>query len=218
MHRILILLMASTAPLLANPRLTARYAPDFNPKQALHDPAAWSKAKPVTLRGSNKIKTPPATMRILWNEKAAFFVFNGTDRKVVSPGKRDGLEQYQLGDTSEVFIGRRGQLGYLEAHATPTGKKTLYFYRDYLKATTPPKSADRVRVISTRTENGWRTIFTVPWEVLGGREAPDGWDVFFGRYDYDVAEKDPRLSSFPVIKEKPNFHRREKYGVLHFKQ
>lgn len=216
MHRILILLVASATPLLATPKITGHYAPNFNPERALHDKAAWINVPPVTLRGSHKIETEPATMRVLWNDQAAFFVFNGTDKNIVSPGKRDGLEQYVIGDTAEIFMGRRGERGYIELHATPTGKKTFYFYSNYFVPTDPPKADKDIRVVSTQIKDGWRTIFTVPWEVFGGREAKNGWDVFFSRYDYDELGGKKFLSSYPVLDEEPNFHKRKRYALLNF--
>lgn len=215
---IIFILGVCSATLHANPQLTAHYTPNFSPKQALHDKGLWSGIPAVTLRGADNKPTASATMRVVWNEKAAFFIFNAVDNSIVSPGKRDGLEQYRIGDTAEVFMGRRGERAYVEVHATPTGKKTLYFYRDYLIAMNPPSGADRIRVISTQTTDGWRAIFTIPWEVFGGREARKGWDVFFGRYDYDELGGRERLASFPVLGKKPNFHHRKKYGVLHFQR
>lgn len=218
LRAVIFILVVCSATLHANPQLTARYTPNFNPKQALHDKGLWSDIPAVTLRGADNKPTSPATMRVLWNEKAAFFIFNAVDNTIVSPGKRDGLEQYRIGDTAEVFMGRRGERGYIEVHATPTGKKTLYFYRDYLVAMNPLPGADRIRVISIQTTDGWRAIFTIPWEVFGSREAKKGWDVFFGRYDYDELGARERLASFPVLGKKPNFHQRKKYGILRFEK
>ena len=206
--------MASVTSLSGAPALEAARHEDFTAAAALREPLA-RESSPVVLRGVNGAEAQKTTVSVRWNDAALFFLFDCEDRHIVAPGREDGMDHFRLGDTVEVFIGRRGEPGYAEFHATPAGKKSLYFFDGYRNRIAAPSAADGVRVDATATHEGWRAVISVPWSVLGERNGNEAWDVFFGRYDYEGEDAAPVLSSFPAQRGgKPDFHRRADYGIL----
>jgi hypothetical protein len=211
---VLFLLMASVTSLSGAPALDATHDPDFAAPTVLREPPA-RESSPAVLRGVNGAEAQKTSVRVRWNEDALFFLFDCADRRVVAPGREDGMDHFRLGDTVEVFIGRRGESGYAEIHATPAGKKSLYFFDGYRSRIAAPAGADGVRVDAASADTGWRAVIAVPWSLLGGKIRGEEWDVFFGRYDYDAEGAAPVLSSFPAQRgPKPDFHRRADYGIL----
>lgn len=179
---------------------------------------AWEKARPVELAGFNRASAQGAEVRALWNEDWLFFAFRLSDGSVVSPGDRDGLDHFRLGDTAEVFIAPRGARAYAEVHATPSGHKTMYFCSDYRQPTSAPTAAVRVRVEAARDPQGWRAFIAVPRDLFGDAKNISEYDVFFARYDYEQPDARPVLSSFPAQRgDKPDFHRRSDYAILSLK-
>jgi hypothetical protein len=192
----------------------AAHAPDLRPN-AVMGAEAWGRARPVALGGFGDAPAQDTEVRALWNKDWFFFAFTCADRSVVSPGDRDGMDHFRLGDTAEVFLAPRGAKNYAEIHATPVGRKTFYFCRDYRVPAPAPPSARRVHVESDRADGRWRAFIAVPRDLLGENDAGRGYDVFFARYDYETEGARPSLSSFPVQHgEKPDFHRRGDYAIL----
>lgn len=214
--RVFVLLMASLSSLSGAPRMDVALSPGFTVEDALDDSFAQT-ARAVVLRGVNGAGAADTSVRAYRDEKGLFFVFHCTDRRVVSPGREDGLDHFRLGDTVEVFLGRRGEPRYVEIHATPAGKKTLYFFDGCRSRIAAPPEAALVRVGSASNQEGWKTVIVVPWSVLGPDDAGAEWEVFLGRYDYDAEGGAPALSSFPEQSgPKPDFHRRSDYAALRF--
>lgn len=193
--------------------LSATFAAGLSPAEAWKEPARWQGAAAVRLSGVAGAPASPARVRALWNERWLLVEFVCEDASLVSPGARDGQDHYLLGDVAEVFVARAGGTRYSEFHATPRGRKTLYFYDDYRKAGAAPESARLVVVRSGPVDGGWRAVFGMPWEVLGGQPG-DGWEIFAARYDYDAPGGDKALSSWPAQSGRADFHRRADYGRL----
>ena len=195
----------------AAPVLTAVSAPGLDLAGAWRDRAGWTGAPPAVLRGLDGAEIPSAQVRARWNASGLFFEFLCRDGSVVSPGAKDGLDHFKLGDVVEIFLGRRGQSAYLEVHATPAGQKTVYAFRDYRKASAPPAG---VGVQAGPIEGGWRAVLSLPWKAAGGKPEDGPWEFLAGRYDYDKPGGRPVLSSFPGQSGKPDFHLRGRYARL----
>jgi hypothetical protein len=190
--------------------------PAFDAGAALREPETLA-APLALLHGVNATESQTTSVRTGWSDAGIFFVFDCADRHVVAPGRQDGMDHFKLGDTVEVFIGRRGEPGYAEIHATPAGKKALYFFDGYRRRIPAPSGAEHIGVMSAVNDAGWRAVITVPWGVLGGKAADGVWDVFFGRYDYAKEGAVPVLSSYPEQRgDKPDFHRRADYAAVRF--
>lgn len=180
---------------------------------------AWSGAQGVELSGFGGGSAQRTTVRAMWNEEFFFFEFVCRDSAIHSPGARDGLDHFLLGDTVEVFLARRGAKEYAEVHATPAGRTSFYFCCDYRRPAEAPAVASGVRVGAEAYPGGWRAVLAVPRALAPDHARGREYDVFFARYDYEAAEGKPVLSSFPAQHgTKPDFHRREDYAVLRLTQ
>jgi hypothetical protein len=206
-----MLCLAAVSAGAAPPVLTAVSAPGLDLESAWRDRGGWSEAPAALLRGVDGAEVASAEVRARWNDTAIFFEFLCRDDSVVSPGAEDGLDHFQLGDVVEIFLGRRGKSAYLEAHATPSGRKTVYAFRGYRRASPPPAG---VEVRAGAIDGGWRAVLAIPWKSLGDRPEDGVWEFLAGRYDYDKPGGRPVLSSLPGQNGKPDFHARDRYARL----
>jgi hypothetical protein len=191
--------------------LAALFASALNPARAWSDRAGWDAVAAATLAGVDGMAAVTSTVRARWNEDWIFFEFVCRDEALVSPGCADGEDHFKLGDVVEVFLGRAGKPSYLEVHATPAGRKTVYAFRDYRQEA---PSSDGIEVRAAKIAGGWRAVLSIPWPALGGRPEESGWEFLAGRYDYDEPGGRPVLSSFPAQRGKPDFHDRARFARL----
>lgn len=189
--------------------LAALFASTLDPARAWSDRAGWERAPEVELAGVDGAAVASARVRARWNDEWLFFEFVCWDEALVSPGKKDGEDHYQLGDVVEVFVAREGKPDYLEVHATPAGRKTVYAFRGYRRATAVPAGCV---VRAGKNEGGWRAVLSIPRAALGGGD--EGWEFLAGRYDYDKVGGRPVLSSFPAQRGRPDFHDRARFARL----
>jgi hypothetical protein len=206
-----MLLLAAWSDGAAPPVLTGVAAPGLDLDRAWSDRPGWADAPPAVLRGVDGTVAAPAEVRARWNKSALFVEFLCRDDSVVSPGTRDGLDHFKLGDVVEVFLGRRGRPGYVEVHATPAGRKTVYAFRAYRRAA-PPVPGGEVR--AGPVDGGWRAVLSIPWPSSAGNPGEQAWEILAGRYDYAEPGGTPVLSSFPGQTERPDFHARGRYARL----
>jgi len=204
-------LLATTAGSTLAGTLSAAFAPDLTPSNAA-EIAGWRSVAPATLGGGGGV--PTSTVRARWNNDWLVFEFVCRDLSIVSPGEEDGLDHFRLGDTVEIFVGRAGKKNYTEVHATPAGRKTLYFFRDYRVPGPAPAGAGSVAVQAGRVRGGWRAVVCLPWSVLGGAPERGEWEVLAGRYDHAIDGGPAQLSSFPVQRRDHDFHARSRYARL----
>lgn len=191
--------------------LAALFASALNPARAWSDREGWDAVAAAPLAGVNGMAAATSTVRARWNENWIFFEFVCRDEALVSPGRADGEDHFKLGDVVEVFLGRAGRPAYLEVHATPAGRKTVYAFRDYRKEAQSP---DGIEVRAAKIPGGWRAVLSIPWPALGGTPEESGWEFLAGRYDYDEPGSRPVLSSFPAQRGKPDFHDRARFARL----
>lgn len=175
----------------------------------------WRRCAPIALCGFGASKVQDGILRALWNEERIFFEFVCCDDSIVSPGEKDGLDHFLIGDVVEVFVGERGSTAYLEAHATPAGRKTVYFFRGYRERMEAPDEAGEITVTSGQTTNGWRAVLSIPRTLLANHGPQAQYEVLAGRYDYVSEGATPVLSCFPAQEGKPDFHRRTAFAPLY---
>ena len=193
--------------------LAASFAPDLDAETAWRDQSAWAGAPSVELRGVDGTKADPATVRARWNEEALFFEFTCRDRALVAPGREDQMNHFQLGDVVEIFLGARGCPSYLEVHATPAGRRSVYFFRDR-RQPAPGREARGIEVRADRIRGGWRALMVIPWKMAGGAPRDGNWEFLAGRYDYDKPDGAPVLSSYPAQRGRADFHDRARFSTL----
>lgn len=179
---------------------------------------AWREAPAVELRGVDGAEVASATVRALWNDGWIFFEFTCRDGGIVSPGTRDGLDHFKIGDVVEIFLAREGVEPYAEVHATPAGRKTVYFFSGCREQVPAPAAAQDVVVRSELKPGGWRSVMCIPWVLAGGGPGDGAWQVLAGRYDYAEAGGQPVLSSFPGQRGVPDFHARSRYARLELRR
>jgi len=188
--------------------LAAIFASALDPARAWSDRAAWQAAPEAELAGVDGKKAAPAEVRARWNKEWIFFEFVCCDDALVSPGSKDGEDHFKIGDVVEIFVGSADRPEYLEVHATPAGRKSVYAFLDYRDPAKPPAGCS---VQAGRIPGGWRAVISVPCKILVGGEP---WVVLAGRYDYDGGGARPVLSSFPAQRGKPDFHDRARFARL----
>lgn len=198
--------------------LVAIVAQGLAPQSAWRDIAGWADVPAVTLHGLDSRAADVAVAKARWNEHWLFVEFECKDRHLVAPGKTDGLDHFKLGDVAEVFVARRGAKNYAEVHATPAGKKSVYFFADYRKPGDAPETARDISVRADPTDSGWRAMIAIPWSALGGRPQSDTWEILAGRYDYDAPGSPPALSSFPAQRSPADFHDRSRFARLELRR
>ena len=189
--------------------LTALFTSALDPARAWSDRAGWERAPEVKLAGVDGVAAVPARMRARWNDEWLFFEFVCRDETLVAPGKKVGEDHYRLGDVVEVFVARAGKPDYLEVHATPAGRKSVYAFRGYRQAAALPVGC---AVRAGKSEGGWRAALSIPRAALGGGD--EGLEFLAGRYDYDKLGGCPVLSSFPAQRGQPDFHDRARFARL----
>ena len=191
--------------------LAAVFASSLDPGRAWPDVDGWRKCPEVRLSGIDGTEVDNASVRARWNEEWLFFEFVCRDKAVVSPGRQDGEDHFKLGDVVEVFVGRNARPDYLEVHATPAGRKTVYAFRAYREVKEAPGGPE---VRSAENGDGWRAVISIPWSALDGTPEKGPWEFLAGRYDYDTSGGRAVLSSFPPQSGKPDFHKRSRYARL----
>ncbi len=191
--------------------LAALFASALNPARAWSDHEGWEKVNGEVLTGVGGADAATAVVKARWNDEWLFFEFLCRDDVLVSPGGSDGEDHFKIGDVVEVFVGREGQPAYLEVHATPKGRKSVYAFRGYRQAAPAPPD---VAVRAGKTDRGWRAVLSIPWRSLGGTPGGGSWEFLAGRYDYDEPGGRPVLSSFPAQNGKADFHDRARFAVL----
>mgnify|MGYP003584141510 CR=1 FL=1 len=194
--------------------IIAIFAGALNPQDAWADHAAWREVPAVALSGVDGADVRASSLRARWNDEWIFFEFTCRDAEIVSPGTRDGIDHFKLGDVVEIFLGRAGAKTYAEVHATPEGRKSLYFFSDYRTAAAAPAGAESAQVRAATSPGGWRAVMSIPWSMAGGSPRRGAWEILAGRYDYAAPGAQPVLSSFPAQVGKPDFHVRARYAKL----
>lgn len=201
---------------LASLVLTATAAPGLDLARAWDDRPSWQAAPAVRLAGVDGKAAAVATLRARWNNEFVFFEFVCRDRAPVSPGREDGPDHFKIGDVVEIFLGPRTKDAYGEIHATPAGRKALFFFEGYRRAAaSPPAALRRAAVKAGPVDGGWRAVLAVPWAAFGA-DSPAGedWRVLAGRYDRDEPGGAAVLSSFPPQTGKPDFHDSRRFARL----
>jgi hypothetical protein len=211
----------------------------------LNDPA-WLKAPACKLAMPRRVysKSPKAMLatlgtemreegefRLLWDHSFLYIGVNFTDSDVHAYGEEDNLHHYSLGDVAEVFLKPANDTYYWELYATPTGKKTSFFFPARGCRLSPlMKSSPLGLSVSSRFEGtlnqwgdrdtSWSAVMVIPrkdLEQYGAKFGPGTeWLIFMARYNYSRYLPAPELSSYPQQAETPNFHIHEEYATLKF--
>ncbi|MEI7865113.1 MAG: hypothetical protein WCI38_07040 [Chthoniobacterales bacterium] len=202
-------LSSVSAPSLAAEYITPADVPKLVSRQDL-----WNRCAPVSLCGVGMSTVQDTALRAFWNEDRILFEFVCHDDRIVSPGEKDGLDHFLIGDVVEIFVGENGNPSYLEVHATPAGLKTAYFFRGYRQPMEASGQAGGIMATGAPTTHGWRAVISVPRSALAINGPPSQYEILAGRYDYASVGATPLLSCFPPQEGKADFHRRASFARL----
>lgn len=148
------------------------------------DDAAWAKAEPIPVcypyAQTNVIARPPATCRLLWDEKNLYLLFEVADTNIVSTctNRDDAVSQ---GDCVEIFLLPSKRFGqYWEFNFSPAGvvfdalaaKSWKLWGGDYrVDENAAVTLATSVHGTLNREEDrdqGYRVEASIPWSELPG--------------------------------------------------
>lgn len=180
--------------------------------------------EPQSLQEAGKV-------RVAWDDNWLYVAFDFTDSDVVAEGKKDGLHHYKMGDLAEVFIKPANQSWYWELYATPTGKKTTFFFPSQGRMGLPSNfgykfQKGRLKVAAkvngtlndySDHDRGWTAEMAIPISELTSRgekfDPEASWRIFIGRYNFSYYLKHPELSMMPSL-PKTNYHMINDYAKL----
>lgn len=171
------------------------------------------------------------TARFAWDRGHFYAAFEFTDRDIVQECDADQQQHYLSGDLAELFLKPASGHHYWEFYATPTARKTAFFFpgrgRLGLQSNFVYQSGLQVAAQVNGTVNdwqsddhGWTAEMAIPLKELAAAGIPltpgQPWTVLVGRYNYGrhLTTYGPELSSFPHLPESA-FHRHESYAPIH---
>ncbi len=168
----------------APPAYTVRRAQGVLTLDGKGDEAAWAKAEPIPIRypyaQTNAITRPPATCRLLWDEKNLYMLFEAADTNIVSActNRDDAVSQ---GDCVEIFLLPSKRFGqYWEFNFSPAGvvfdalaaKSWKMWGGDYRveenAAVTLAALVDGTLNREGDRDQGYRVEAAIPWTELPG--------------------------------------------------
>lgn len=173
----------------------------------------------------------PGKVRVAWDDNWLYVAFDFTDSDVVAEGKKDGLHHYKMGDLAEVFIKPDNQSWCWELYATPTGKKTTFFFPSQGRMGLPSNfeykfQKGRLKVAAkvngtlnnySDRDKGWTAEMAIPISELTSRgekfDPQTPWRLFVGRYNYSYHLPRKELSMMPRL-PKTNYHLIDSYATL----
>jgi hypothetical protein len=194
---------------------------------------AWEQAEAIENFTSHWVGEPartPTRARLLWDDRALYFYAEMEDSDLYADvTEQDGM--CWLNDVFELFFKPTADRPYYELQVNAAGTR--------LDMRLPSRGAGGYgrfakegdfrweTAVQTRgtladwrdQDEGWSVEGRIPWQDFqptGGRpQAGDRWRFALCRYDYSVAFESPNLTSSAPL-TRPDFHRYEDYGVLHF--
>ncbi|MGN0867284.1 MAG: carbohydrate-binding family 9-like protein [Oligosphaeraceae bacterium] len=209
------------------------------------DPA-WEKAVPVTLslydpamgcpektvEAVAKEENPVAvTARLLHDEKNLYVGCHIRNDDICCLTSEDQLLHFLLGDVMEVFLKPAQAYCYLELYATPSARKTTFFFPsrswggpEYLATQSLMPELGVVSAVdgtlndSTDRDDGWWTVMTIPKEMVEKKtgvplESGQIWQILLAGYARSSHRSFCVNFSYP-LQPVLNFHHQEYWGAL----
>ena len=201
------------------------------------DEPAWEHAQAIDhfyLPWLGRRAKPPRTgthARLLWDRKHLYFFADLEDKDLFADiDQRDGKTWYN--DVLELFFKPgASEPGYYEFHVSAAGTHLDIFIPqrqgdlfERFKSAQPFDFESKViqrGTLNVRTDQdqGWSVEGKIPWTDFvrtGGRPAVgEVWRFAICRYDYNLADDRPELSTCAPLQEL-DFHRHEDYAELRF--
>ena len=169
----------------------------------------------------------PAVVRVGRRGNSLLVFVELEDVDIFTRATKMNQRMWELGDTLEIFLSPEESPDYVEFHVTPNNHRLQLRFpsTEALRAAQAAGSLDKFllagRVFHSHTwvEDGrWCVYAEIPAvPVCGANQLLPGtrWRFSFSRYDFSRESKEPVISSTSPH-AKPDFHRREEWGILNF--
>jgi len=170
----------------------------------------------------------PGDVRLAWDDTHFYVAIKFHDSDIVAEGKEDQLHHYGMGDLAELFLKPEGSTWYWELYATPTSKKSSFWFpgrgRLGLESGFQYQCGLQVAAENTGTVNHWEdrdcywtAEMAMPIRDLTSRgetfRPGSNWRILVARYNYTRYLPEKELSMCPQLSQ-TRFHRHEEYGIL----
>lgn len=162
--------------------------------------------------------------RVYWDDQGLIVEFNLQDSDILAYGRKDQLQQNELGDVLEIFLQPPGKIYYWELFVTPHGYQSSLFWDRTVSMKwdkTPEKRIHlEVRIAPLENREGWVASVLIPFCDLTrlGDPSPEKapWKMLVARQNYTGAVRKScrELSSFPPL-DKSNFHATDCFAEIH---
>ena len=184
------------------------------------------------LREKNRPAMKATRARLLWNRGGLFVAADMDDADLYATVTDHDGNTWD-NDVFELFLKPAvDKPGYYEFHVTPSNTQFDLFLprRGHVNRFRREREFDIQSAVTLRgtlnrwndRDEGWTVEMSIPWNDFmptGGRPEPgDTWRFSLCRYDYDIANEKPELStSLPASsKTYPDFHTHEDFVPIRF--
>lgn len=171
----------------------------------------------------------PGVVHVGWRGQSLQVFAGLDDADIFSKATGPNQRMWELGDVFEIFLSPENAEGYVELHVTPDNWRLQLRYPDATTVQTAraanqfehlhlPDGTFISRVWKQPESCRWFVHAEIPASIVcgGGPSLPETrWRFSFSRYDYLRGRSEPMISSTSPH-ARPDFHRREEWGVLHF--
>jgi len=172
--------------------------------------------------------TEPGDVRLAWGDTHFYVAVKFHDSDIVAEGKKDQLHHYLMGDLVELFLKPEGYTWYWELYATPTGKKTSFWFPGRGRVGLPSGFEYQCGLQVAAQNNGtvnnwedrdryWTAEMAMPISDLTSRGETFGpgsnWRILIARYNYTRYLKEKELGMYPQL-SRTDYHLYEEYGIL----
>ena len=214
--------------------LKAIYTPKPVEIDGILDDEVWSTAptyrfslgQDQTTQG--KKLAEPGDVRLAWDDTHFYVAVKFHDSDLVAEGKEDQLHHYKMGDLLELFLKPEGYSWYWELYATPTSKKSSFWFpgrgRVGLESGFQYQCGLQVAAENNGTVNNWEdrdrywtAEMAMPIKDLTSRGETfcpgSNWRILIARYNYTRYLPWKELSMCPQLSQ-TDYHLYEEYGIL----
>lgn len=172
--------------------------------------------------------TEPGDVRLAWDDTHFYVAIKFYDSDIVAEGKEDQLHHYKMGDLVELFLKPEGYTWYWELYATPTSRKSSFWYpgrgRLGLESGFQYQCGLQVGAANNGTVNNWEDrdrYWTAEMAMPIGDLTSHGetfrpganWRILVARYNYTRYLEEKEYSMCPQLSH-TNYHLYEEYGIL----
>jgi hypothetical protein len=214
------------------PAILCRKLSDFNGEELEFVRREFYKSVPCQLQQSwlpvSQQEFETGLVYTGWKDSNLIVFAELTDTEIFTSAKEPGDYLWRLGDTFEIFLGRRDQAAYYEFHVAPSNLKSQLHFQDS-KAVEWVSRTQRFEDLMMEGDAFVSQTWVKPeirrWFVLAeisgklmeanGELAGAHWSISFCRYDYTRGKDLPVISSASPYTQ-ADFHRRDEWRSICF--